>query len=249
MSLNFKQLTSIAAIALLASTTACSDSTMTAPMANPSAPAFAKPVPVNNKSRVLSSTKIGDTTVTVFVVGTATTSTSSFALGNFSSIAFAGSASSICNLSTSSYGPTSWDSSCSASSSSVQITAKTWRNAQGRTESDFQPAMRFVPLANKAVTLSLWDGTNGSGIGSNARIDFRASNGALVNEASTDWTLMSIYNVSMTSMTSTTTTSSSTSSTTEGTSASGTDASSGSMFAGIVTRRIKHFSGYTVTAD
>lgn len=196
-----KTLTAITTAALFASATACSDSSLTAPSVERNAN-----VAMDAYSTSMSAGP--DTIVTTFVVGMSG-SNGTVQLGNDAKILFPYGAKSICDLAKSSYGPGTWNSACSASTKSVTITAKTWINAQGNTEVDFQPAMRFVPGLSKLVTLSL------KNVAPNARIDFRNVDGTLVNEAGTDASLMSVVDTN----------------------------------SNWVTRIIKHFSGYTVTAD
>ncbi len=219
---------------------ACSDAVVTAPGGTEpiAAPAFAKAPSVNNTSRVVSQQRVGDTTISVFVVGSAASNAVSFALGNNSQISFPSAAASICDRGTSSYGPTTWDNACTASRSSVQITAKTWLNAQGNAESDFQPAMRFVPTTTKPVMLTL-QASPFLALNTTTRIDFRTAVGALVNEGASDMMLKSTATIT----TSTTLSTSSTASTTDDMSRPA------DIVRLVVTRAIKHFSGYTVTAD
>ncbi len=96
-------------------------------------------------SHVVSRTQVGDTTVTVFVVGTNTAVGATVDIANVSKISFPYASASICDPATSSYGPGTWDSPCRPAAQPVRVVAKTWINAQGKAATDFEPALRFVP--------------------------------------------------------------------------------------------------------
>ena len=53
---------------------------------------------------------------------------------------------SICDPATSGYGESLWDTSCTPLAAPITITA-TWSNRHGHAYVDFQPALRFVPAA------------------------------------------------------------------------------------------------------
>ena len=167
--------------------TACSD----VPSA-PSAPAAAAPslnllAPVLTGSHVVSQTTVGDTIVTRFVVGNTSTESRQFGLGNGHKIHFPRSASSICTLATSGYGPGTWDAACLPSAVPVQITAKVWFDAAGLPRTDFQPAMRFVPGADGVVlALRAKNGTPSSA----ARVVYCTNAGSCIDEAATDKSLV-----------------------------------------------------------
>lgn len=195
----------LSAVALLGLATACSDAPATAPA--DVAPSLSTSSP---NSYTESQTMVGDTTVTVFVVGSNVNSAgNTFAIGNTSKITFPYAAGSICDPATSSYGPGTWDSACAAATTPIRITAKSWVNAQGKIATDFQPALRFVPGLRKAVTLTLKDAALAG-----TRIDYCTPSGC-VNEALADPSLTTVL-----------------------------DPNNGFAY-----RIIKHFSGYTVTAD
>lgn len=206
MTTTFRRLAALPLAALLMTTAACGDIT-SAPVANIDGPAFAKSS--DNGSYVVSQTTAGDTVTTVFMVGTNTSQLARFAIGNSSLIDFPFSTGSICNPATSSYGSSTWNSPCTAATSPVRITAKTWTNAQGRLVTDFQPAMRFKPGMSQSVVITL----RAQGF-QNWRIDYCSATGC-IDEARTDASLASTFNASNNS----------------------------------ISRVIKHFSGYTVTAD
>lgn len=189
---------------------ACSDaSTVTAPMSGPEleGPALAR-VAANSGSYVVSQRAVGDTIVTVFVVGTNTSQSTRVALGNSSRIDFPLSSGNICDIATSSYGPSTWNNRCAAATTPTRITAKTWLNEDGRLAADFEPAMRFRPgiepvrITLRANNFKRW------------RIDYCTRSGC-INEARTDPSLVSVYDEATNT----------------------------------ISRIIKHFSGYTVTAD
>lgn len=145
-------LTHVALASALLGAAACSDVTSV-----PSAPVGPRAALSNGdlSSKVLSQTRVGDTTVTVFQVGTAGTDAKNFSLGGGSQIVFPYQAGSICTLATSGYGPGTWDQPCAPSATPVKVTARTWFDAKGLPHSDFQPAMRFVPGLAQSVTLYL----------------------------------------------------------------------------------------------
>ena len=202
MSRPFTLLTTLATGLCLTGAVACSDVAPT----GPTALEFATPAAELTTITMTSRPATNDTVVTVFVVGSAQASVN---IGNLSKIEFPYGMASICDPTRSSYGPGTWDSPCSASRKSITITAKTWVNAAGKLQSEFQPALRFVPSLLKPVTLYLKDAALAG-----TRIDFCTATGC-INEALTDPTVTTVL-----------------------------DPTNGKAF-----RIIKHFSGYTVTAD
>lgn len=202
MSRPFTLLTTLAAGLGLTGAVACSDVAPT----GPAAIAFSSPAAEITTIPMTSRPITGDTVVTVFVVGSGQLTVD---IGNLSKIEFPYGMASICDPTRSSYGPGTWNSPCSASRRSMTITAKTWVNAAGKLQSEFQPALRFVPSLLKSVTLYLKDAALAG-----TRIDFCAPTGC-INEALTDPSVTTVL-----------------------------DPNNGKAF-----RTIKHFSGYTVTAD
>jgi hypothetical protein len=167
----------------LAALAACADA--------PSAPRAAMLEPGAAPARALSSTLKsqtlrGDTVVTVFVVGTNTSNGTAFSIGHTSKIDFPYSSGSICAAG-SSYGPSEWDRPCAPTQTTTEITARVWKDAQGFVQTDFQPAMRFVPGLRKGVVLTLKD----AAAAANHRIDFCTSTGC-VNEAASDPSLATV---------------------------------------------------------
>ena len=197
----------LGALAAAVAFTACSDSSVaTAPNGSPHGASLAlAPVATPTSSRVVSEQSVGDTAVLVFVVGTGP---STFSIDGRGSVVFPNAMASICDPATSSYGVGTWDSPCRAATKPVEITAKLWTNAAGRTQMDFQPALRFVPGLAQSVTLWLKNSNGGT------RIDYCAPRGC-INEALNDRSQSTNF-----------------------------DGTNGSL-----KRAIKHFSGYTVTAD
>lgn len=68
-------------------------------------------------------------------------------------------ANAICDPATSGYDPSLWDAPCSPLQSQITITA-TWSNKLGHAFIDFQPALRFVPTNDPSqyVTINMKDG-------------------------------------------------------------------------------------------
>jgi hypothetical protein len=170
--------------------------------------------------RSVNATLTSDTVVTEFTVWP---SGGRFTVGGTHRIVFPAAA--ICDLVTSGYGPRLWDAPCVPSVLPVRITAKSWVDAEGRPQVDFQPAMRFAPTLGDGVQLFLLDkksaldpsakilycGGSNSGSGSNSS---GSGGGSCVDESLNDASLVTRF-----------------------------DSPNGFVY-----RRIKHFSGYNVTA-
>lgn len=121
-------------------------------------------------------------------------------------------AGSICDISTSSYGPGEWDKPCVPTVLPVRVKSKAWLDAQGEPHVDFQPAMRFSPAVVGGVQLFLRDP---QGLfDPTARIMYCATESKCFDESLTDATLRTRFD----------------------------------SYNGMYYRRIKHFSGYNVTA-
>jgi hypothetical protein len=173
----------LAAAALLTGLTAACGDAPSAPrsaLAPGAAPARAI------ASTVRSQSLQGDTVVTVFVVGTNTRNGTTIDIGHTSKIDFPYSSGSICAPG-SSYGPSEWDAPCAETTVATEITARVWKDAAGLVQTDFQPAMRFVPGLRKGVVLTLKDARAAS----NHRIDFCTPT-ACVNEAAADPSLRTV---------------------------------------------------------
>lgn len=125
-------------------------------------------------------------------------------------------AKSICDPATSSYGPATWDSACQPLKGSITVHAVT-RVADGRTQVDFSPSLRFVPSDKPSDWVWLYMYTPsaaGAADLSQFNILYAATlDGALVDESLADASLRTYV-----------------------------DARSG-----VSLRRVKHFSGYTVS--
>jgi len=197
--------------ALFGISTACADMS-TAPVPTPRADittmTHTLSQTVSGDTKINQAT-MGDTVVTTFRLGLNTNAGASIPLGFSSKIEFPYQIGSICDPLVSTYGPGTWNDACVPLATNITITAKTWLNAQGKLQTDFQPALRFVPGLPQMVTLSLKDAALAG-----TRIDF-CHLGACIDESLTDPSLA-------------------------------TQLDSNNKF---VSRIIKHFSGYTVTAD
>jgi len=146
----------------------------------------------------------GDTAVTTFTVSPTKSGTYKIAGGH--SITFP--AGSICNPK-STYGVTEWNKPCTPASTSVTITAKSWKQSNGRPRIDFSPRLRFVPT--KTVTLSMLD--LGAALDLSSTILWCPDGStSCVDESQTDSTLTTLIN----------------------------------KLTGVLSRRVKHFSGYAV---
>jgi hypothetical protein len=187
------------ALALLMGVAACGDSGVE-PKAAPTEAAGA-----------LIGTKLahlGDTTVTQFTIDPSTSTW--FTVGDSHGLYIPARA--VCDLETSSYGPTEWDRPCTAMRKNLVITAKSWKNTAGRPQVDFSPSLRFNPKAGQ-VTLFLAVNAQ-SQLDRNPNIFYCAVAGAVcVDELLTDRSLATYV-----------------------------DEANGYAY-----RRIKHFSGYSLS--
>jgi hypothetical protein len=205
-------------IALFGISTACSDASTTAPVSGPEA--MSPRGIIYEMTRILSQgttdeTKVkqatfGDTVITVFVVGTNTRNGASVGLGFSSKIEFPYQVGSICDPLLSSYGPGTWNDACIPLRTNVTITARTWLNAKGKLQTEFEPALRFVPGLRESVNLTLKDAARAG-----TRIDYCNDRGVCVDESPSDASLATRLDQNN----------------------------------GLVSRIIKHFSGYTIAAD
>ena len=200
-------------VALFGISTACSDVSTTAPV-NATARADIYTMTQTLTQSVTGDTKInqatlGDTVVTVFRLGLNTSAGASIPLGFSSKIEFPYQVGSICDPLVSTYGAGTWNDACLPLTRNITITAKTWLNAKGKLQTDFEPALRFVPGLARSVTLQLKDPAVAG-----TRIDY-CNLGVCIDESLTDASLR-------------------------------TQLDPNNKF---VTRIIRHFSGYTITAD
>lgn len=153
---------------------ACSDG----PMA-PARPA------TQSAGALVSQVTAGDTTVTVLSINTWAKQTSNF---DFATHKLVIPANAICSLALSSYGPSEWDQPCVPETGTVLITVRSWTDASGHVQTDFQPHMRFNPAAD-AVTLTVRDRENAQ---DGLAIVYCSDEGACVDEGLTDPSLVTI---------------------------------------------------------
>lgn len=99
-----------------------------------------------------SSSRGGDTSRVTLTISPTTTATFQV---NVHRVRIA--AGSICEPSTSGYGPALWDAPCTPAKGTVTVTAKAWTTAGGRPMVSFSPDVRFVP--GKVNTIWLLDRT------------------------------------------------------------------------------------------
>ena len=109
-----------------------------------------EPQGAGDEPNALLSSSSSDTAVTTFTVSATKSGTYKIAGGH--KIDFP--AGSICDPN-SSYGVTEWDKPCTPASTSITITAKSYKLSNGRPRIDFSPRLRFVP--EKTVTLYMYD--------------------------------------------------------------------------------------------
>jgi hypothetical protein len=94
-------------------------------------------------------------------------------------------AQSVCDPSSSAYGPDTWDQPCAPATGPITFTVTSWRDAAGRPQVAFSPDVRFVPGTTEILYLN-----DNPGAGQKAVIQWCSPlvNGC-VNEAATDPTL------------------------------------------------------------
>ncbi|MEO8619447.1 MAG: hypothetical protein ABI625_00195 [bacterium] len=95
-------------------------------------------------------------------------------------------ASSICDLQTSGYGPTTWNNACTPATVPITITAVVWNAETDHPRVDFQPALRFNPKTNAMLTLVV---SNAATLNSMAVLQYCNAMNVCVNESLTDATL------------------------------------------------------------
>jgi hypothetical protein len=191
--------------------TGCSDNTVVAPAAAPSAAPVATILAPSGRPQLSLSGHNATNGVTQFTVKP---SGGVFFVGNHA-VVFP--ARSICDPASSSYGEGQWDAPCTPLKRPLTITARL-STANGVRAVDFSPSLRFVPSANPARWVWIFMYTpeaRGADNLSSFNILFSPSLGATpVNDVAEDVTLRTYV-----------------------------DTQSGMSY-----RRIKHFSGYLVTA-
>lgn len=96
--------------------------------------------------------------------------------------------SSICDPTTSGYGPDYWDQACQPKTDSTVISVQAWLDANGHPNLDFSPAVRFVPNDSQSVLIRMADQTADTSL----KILYCHTFGdtTCVDEAATDSSLM-----------------------------------------------------------
>ena len=188
---------------------ACSESVVAPRAAPTAAPVSVLLAPQGRPSLTLS----GGADVTTSTDFTVSDRGGVFFVGN-NAVVFPGR--SICDPATSSYGSASWDSACQPLKGSITVHAVT-RVANGLTQVDFSPALRFVPSDRPSEWVWLYMYTPsaaGAADVSQFNILYAATlGGALVDESLSDASLRTYVD----------------------------------SRSGISLRRVKHFSGYAVS--
>ena len=105
------------------------------------------PAPTKTAFALVSHRVDGDTAVSLIQLDV--NNADSFLLPDGAKISFP--AGSVCDVETTSYGPTEWDQPCTPQRDSVNITVKAWVDAEGHPRLDFSPRMRFNPAADPVV--------------------------------------------------------------------------------------------------
>ncbi len=200
MRYTLKRLPKLAKFAVIITIAACADQAPMAPAASPeiAAPALPTlvaqqaivaeesnaPVPVDPRHATSAMTyPAGAVTYQVtFSATTNTTVTFGSHMVNFPMYT-------ICNPAVSSYGPSTWQSSCTKLTGNITITATTWKDSQGRPQIDFANAIRFYPNYNGQLpAIYLMDPS--ASLSSWSRVDYCVTSSSCVNEAATDAVLV-----------------------------------------------------------
>lgn len=95
-------------------------------------------------------------------------------------------AGSICELATSSYGPSTWNSSCTPETAPITITATVWDAQTDHPRVDFAPALRFNPQTKAMLTLTV---SNAATLNSMAVLKYCNALNQCVDESLTDASL------------------------------------------------------------
>jgi hypothetical protein len=197
-----KRIPKLASLALIALAAACSSDSSTSPAASldPAMNIMAPDVPSVVRQQATVAPEVerpaslghatflnttGGTTSYQFTVNP--TQTQSFIFG-VHMVKFP--ANTICNPSTSGYGPSTWLSSCSKLTTPITMVATTWIDVLGRARIDFNVDIRFYPNANGQLpTAYLMDPA--ASLSAYSRIDYCATSNSnsCVNEAATDTVL------------------------------------------------------------
>ncbi|HXT18745.1 MAG TPA: hypothetical protein VN706_24180 [Gemmatimonadaceae bacterium] len=100
---------------------------------------------------------------------------------------------SVCDPTTSTYGPTEWDKPCTPARNTVAVKAKAWLDSQGHPRVDFDQHLRFVPSLDPAQWVMLSFTDYGASAGANAKILYCATpTSGCVDEAKTDPTMATV---------------------------------------------------------
>ena len=147
-----RRLLAVAALALLA---ACAGDGATAPSTPAASRLPAPPLPPAAVNPAVYVNGITYTTDSVFVTFTVTPSGGWFMVG-YNAVYFPAYA--ICEPSTSGYGPSTWDRSCTPTTRNIQIRARAGRGINDRGWVQFDTDLRFVPSLdpNRWVRLYMW---------------------------------------------------------------------------------------------
>ena len=119
------------------------------------------PAPTKTAFALVTHRVDGDTAVSLIKLDV--NQADSFLLPDGAKISFP--AGSVCDVATSSYGPTQWDQPCTPQRDSVDITVKAWTDAEGHPRLDFSPAMRFNPAADPVVISMVTTDPAGTSLG------------------------------------------------------------------------------------
>jgi hypothetical protein len=202
----------VGTLTMLAAVAGCRDGVQSPAAPSFEAPALAAPAPISRAPEGRPTLDLiggsPDSTAADFVVGP---SGGMFFVGNHAVVI---PSQSICDPATSTYGPDSWDSSCSILQSPLRVHAEV-RRANGMVWVDFKPSLRFAPSTNPArwawmVMFTPSATSAGADLSKFNILWAEGIGGKTVDETPTDATLRTYVDT----------------------------------FSGISLRRIKHFSGY-----
>ena len=121
------------------------------------------PAPSKTAFALVSHQVEGDTAVSLITLDTE--QEDSFLLPDGAKITFP--AGSVCDIATSSYGPTEWDQPCEPQRTHVNITVRAWVDSTGHPRLDFSPSMRFNPAAGPVVISMVTADPAGTSLGIN----------------------------------------------------------------------------------
>ena len=147
--------------------------------ADPAAP-VAAPDAVRNGATL----EVGQVGVTVFTVGQWG---GKYNLAGGHVVSFAANA--ICDPLLSSYGPSTWNSSCTPARLPVTITARSWIDANGRARVDFSPDLRFQPTTSAPSRVMLQLKDRGASLDPSAALLYCPNVGECYDESVSDASL------------------------------------------------------------